>query len=280
MSIPRWSTAAWTSAPINPMLAERAAVLPDRSSTTRCGPLLSATRGCHDADAHWSTEINRRGRLALLVGGTMMYFKAAAARRGCDAGGRSGGPSRCWSAEETEGGGWPALPAGAVPHRRRARSSLAPAGSQRIQRAGDAAQSPGRPISNPADRPQRCAPAAAGGTAGSLDRWIALAACPHRAALRRHAGRRAARRGACCVARLRPACRAAGDALCRVPARPGSAGRHRRRGHWVEAASPQRASSPNAGSPGCAAAERTVIDVRPDAVRRTALAAFERMLAP
>jgi tRNA dimethylallyltransferase len=99
-----------------------------------CDPLhaYSAARFAHDADALVS-EINLRGRMALLVGGTMLYFKALI--DGLHAMPPADASVRAALEQEAATAGWPAM------HDRLAQvdpataARLAPNDSQRIQRA-------------------------------------------------------------------------------------------------------------------------------------------------
>ena len=92
------------------------------------------------------SEINSRGRLALLVGGTMLYFKALF--EGLDAMPPAQPTIRAEIEAEAAARGWPAL------HEELARGDavtaarLAPKDSQRIQRALEVLRSTGRPISS------------------------------------------------------------------------------------------------------------------------------------
>ena len=105
-------------------------------------------------------QINQRGRIALLVGGTMMYLRALLHglddMPGADAAVRQG------IADEAARVGWPAL------HRQLAQvdastaARLAPADSQRIQRALEVFRISGRPISSY----QASAPARSGAASG------------------------------------------------------------------------------------------------------------------
>ena len=91
-------------------------------------------------------EINARGRLALLVGGTMLYFKALF--EGLDemppADPRVRGQIEAEAAER----GWPALHEALAVHDPGTAARLAPNDSQRIQRALEVLRSSGRPLSS------------------------------------------------------------------------------------------------------------------------------------
>ena len=104
----------------------------------------SAARFCADAK-RLIAEINARGRIALLVGGTMLYFKAL--REGLDALPEADAGVRAALDAEAAAHGWPALhdelsrldPATAA--------RLAPADSRRIQRALEVYRLSGKPMS-------------------------------------------------------------------------------------------------------------------------------------
>ncbi|MEO6626817.1 MAG: tRNA (adenosine(37)-N6)-dimethylallyltransferase MiaA [Burkholderiaceae bacterium] len=116
------------------------------------------------------TEINQRGRSALLVGGTLMYLRALL--HGLDDMPSADAAVRRHIRDEAARVGWPAL------HRQLAQvdaataARLAPADSQRIQRALEVFRVSGRPISNF----QGSAPAAA--AAGALSNMPLLSLEP------------------------------------------------------------------------------------------------------
>ncbi|HEY1228580.1 MAG TPA: tRNA (adenosine(37)-N6)-dimethylallyltransferase MiaA, partial [Ramlibacter sp.] len=91
-------------------------------------------------------EINGRGRLALLVGGTMLYFKAAfeglAAMPPADA------EMREAITAEAHERGWPALHAELARVDPTTAARLAPNDAQRIQRALEVFRTTGRPLSD------------------------------------------------------------------------------------------------------------------------------------
>ena len=91
-------------------------------------------------------EINGRGRLALLVGGTMLYFKAAfeglAAMPPADA------QMREAITAQAHEGGWPALHAELARVDPATAARLAPNDAQRIQRALEVFRTTGRPLSD------------------------------------------------------------------------------------------------------------------------------------
>jgi len=127
-----------------PSAAERAAV-PHHLIDIR-DPLEAYSAAQFVADAtRLAGEIRARGRLPLLVGGTMLYFKAL--RDGIDAMPAADPAVRAALEQRAAAEGWPAL------HTELARvdpvtaARLAPADSQRIQRALEVYQVSGRPLS-------------------------------------------------------------------------------------------------------------------------------------
>jgi tRNA dimethylallyltransferase len=152
--------------------------------------------------------------------------------------------------------GWPALHAELARSTRSPRARLAPADSQRIQRALEVYRVSGAPISSLQQSPQAGAPTHptgrhAAGVAGAAR--PRLAARAHRAAFRRHAA------GGLCWTKYAPCARAATCTPTCPPcaawaiARPGR--RWTAASRWrscASAASPPHASSPSARSPGCA----------------------------
>ena len=90
-------------------------------------------------------DIQRRGRLALLVGGTMMYFKALL--HGIDAMPPANAAVRAELEQEAAARGWPALHAELARVDPATAQRLAPADSQRIQRALEVFRISGQPIS-------------------------------------------------------------------------------------------------------------------------------------
>ena len=90
-------------------------------------------------------EIHARGRLALLVGGTMMYFKALL--HGIDAMPAANPEVRAQLEREAAAQGWPALHAALASVDPVTAHRLAPADSQRIQRALEVYRVSGVPIS-------------------------------------------------------------------------------------------------------------------------------------
>jgi tRNA dimethylallyltransferase len=91
-------------------------------------------------------EINSRGKLALLVGGTMLYFKALI--EGIDAMPASSPEIRAQIDEEAVKYGWPALHAQLAQIDPITAARLAPGDSQRIQRALEVYRASGKPISS------------------------------------------------------------------------------------------------------------------------------------
>ena len=91
-------------------------------------------------------EISARGRLPLLVGGTMLYFKALF--DGLDDMPKADPAVRAVLAAEAAAQGWPALHAELARVDPVTAARLAPADSQRIQRALEVWQVSGRPLSS------------------------------------------------------------------------------------------------------------------------------------
>jgi tRNA dimethylallyltransferase len=90
-------------------------------------------------------EINARGRLALLVGGTMLYFKAL--RDGLDAMPEADARVRTALDQRAAAMGWPALHAELAQVDPATAARLAPHDAQRIQRALEVFTLSGRPLS-------------------------------------------------------------------------------------------------------------------------------------
>lgn len=99
-------------------------------------------------------EINARGRLALLVGGTMLYFKALI--DGLDAMPQADAEVRAQLDARAAAEGWPALHAELARVDPTTAARLAPNDAQRIQRALEVWQLTGRPLS--AHHGQRAVP--------------------------------------------------------------------------------------------------------------------------
>ena len=101
-------------------------------------------------------EIHQRGRLALLVGGTMMYFKALL--HGIDAMPAADPAVRAALEQEAACKGWPAMHALLAQVDPVTAQRLAPADSQRIQRALEVYRVSGAPISSFQQSPRTGAP--------------------------------------------------------------------------------------------------------------------------
>lgn len=91
-------------------------------------------------------EINARGRMALLVGGTMLYFKAW--YEGLDAMPPADPAIRAEIEAEASSLGWPAMHAQLAQFDAATAARLAPADSQRIQRALEVYRATGRALSS------------------------------------------------------------------------------------------------------------------------------------
>jgi tRNA dimethylallyltransferase len=127
-----------------PSAAEQAAVPHHLIDILEPTEVYSAARFAVDA-RRLVGEIRRRGRLPVLVGGTMLYFKAL--RDGLDALPEADPEVRAVLEAEASALGWPAM------HAELARADpvtarrLAPADAQRIQRALEVFRITGRPLS-------------------------------------------------------------------------------------------------------------------------------------
>jgi tRNA dimethylallyltransferase len=127
-----------------PTLAERATVPHHLIDILDPSEAYSAARFAADA-ARLIAEIRGRGRLPLLVGGTMLYFKALV--EGIDALPAADPAVRAMLDAEASQHGWPAM------HGRLAKldpataARLAPNDSQRVQRALEVYELTGRPLS-------------------------------------------------------------------------------------------------------------------------------------
>jgi tRNA dimethylallyltransferase len=98
-------------------------------------------------DAHRLVqEINARGKLALLAGGTMLYFKAW--YEGLDAMPPADAAIRAEIEAEAASLGWPSMHAQLAQVDAATAARLAPADSQRIQRALEVYRATGRPLSS------------------------------------------------------------------------------------------------------------------------------------
>ena len=128
-----------------PTAAERAAV-PHHLIDIR-DPLQAYSAAEFAADAaRLVAEINARGKLALLVGGTMLYFKALF--EGLDAMPPAAPQVRAELDERAAREGWPALHAELARLDPVTAARLAPNDSQRIQRALEVQRVSGRPLSS------------------------------------------------------------------------------------------------------------------------------------
>jgi tRNA dimethylallyltransferase len=133
-----------------PSAAERASV-PHHLIDIR-DPLQAYSAAEFLADAtRLVRQINARGKLALLVGGTMLYFKAWF--DGLDAMPRADPAVRAELEAQAARQGWPALHAELARVDPAAAARLAPADAQRIQRALEVFRISGRPWSSFHGRP-------------------------------------------------------------------------------------------------------------------------------
>ncbi len=128
-----------------PGAAERAAVTHHLIDILEPTQTYSAAAFAADAQ-RLAAEVRARGRLPLLVGGTMLYFKAL--REGLDAMPPANAALRADIDHQAALHGWPAM------HGELARvdpvtaARLAPADAQRIQRALEVYRASGRPLSD------------------------------------------------------------------------------------------------------------------------------------
>ena len=127
-----------------PSAAERAQVPHHLIDIVEPTQAYSAARFASDA-AQLIGEINRRGRAALLVGGTMLYFKALL--HGLDALPEADPQARAAIDARASAQGWPALHAELRRVDPQTAARLAPHDAQRIQRALEVWQVTGRPLS-------------------------------------------------------------------------------------------------------------------------------------
>ena len=128
-----------------PTLAERAMVPHHLIDIRDPSQAYNAAQFAADARA-LVYAINRRGRLALLVGGTMLYFKALF--DGLDAMPRTDPAVREQIAQRARELGWPALHAHLAQHDPQTAARLAPTDAQRIGRALEVLEMSGRPLSH------------------------------------------------------------------------------------------------------------------------------------
>lgn len=108
-------------------------------------------------------EISARGKLALLVGGTMLYFKALI--EGMDAMPAASPEIRAQIDEEAKLRGWPAMHAKLAQVDAITAARLAPNDSQRIQRALEVYRATGKPLSSFQQKYQQNQPVAVINTA-------------------------------------------------------------------------------------------------------------------
>jgi tRNA dimethylallyltransferase len=127
-----------------PTLAERAAVPHHLIDLLDPEQSYSAARFVHDAEAA-AAAIRTRGRLPLLVGGTMLYFKAL--REGLDAMPAADASVRRQIDARAAQQGWPALHAELQRVDAATAARLAPNDAQRIQRALEVWMLSGQPLS-------------------------------------------------------------------------------------------------------------------------------------
>ena len=128
-----------------PSLAERAAV-PHHLIDIR-DPLQAYSAAEFVRDARRLVgEINQRGKLALLVGGSMLYFKAL--QQGLDDMPAADPAVRAGLEQEAAAQGWPAKHAELARVDPLTAARLAPQDSQRIQRALEVYRVSGRPLSS------------------------------------------------------------------------------------------------------------------------------------
>ena len=127
-----------------PSAAERAAVPHHLIDILDPADAYSAARFVADA-TRLVAEINARGRLALLVGGTMLYFKALL--EGLDTLPAADPAVRAALDARAAAEGWPALHAELARVDPVTAARLAPGDSQRIQRALEVWQTSGKPLS-------------------------------------------------------------------------------------------------------------------------------------
>ncbi|HJV69598.1 tRNA (adenosine(37)-N6)-dimethylallyltransferase MiaA [Ideonella sp.] len=127
-----------------PSTAERAAVPHHLIDILDPSEAYSAAQFVADA-TRLIGEIRRRGRLPLLVGGTMLYFKALI--EGIDALPPADAAVRAALDAEAARAGWPALHARLAAVDPAAAARLAPNDAQRIQRALEVFELTGRPLS-------------------------------------------------------------------------------------------------------------------------------------
>jgi tRNA dimethylallyltransferase len=128
--------------------ARRRAAPPDRHPRPDRRPIRR--RSSRRCTGGWPAEIRARGRLPLLVGGTMLYFKALQRGPGRHAAGRRRRARRARRPRRARRLAGAACRAGARGPRHR--GAAAPNDAQRIQRALEVWQLSGRPLSSLAPR--------------------------------------------------------------------------------------------------------------------------------
>jgi tRNA dimethylallyltransferase len=138
-----------------PGAAERARVPHHLIDLVDPAAAYSAARFASDASAA-ITEANRRGRVALLVGGTMLYLKALL--EGLDTLPAADPTLRAAIDVEAAALGWPALHAQLALVDPATAARLAPNDAQRIQRALEVWRLSGRPLSQLQGRRARTGP--------------------------------------------------------------------------------------------------------------------------
>ncbi len=152
-----------------PGLDERAAVPHHLIDILDPAESYSAARFRADAQ-RLIGEIRARGRIPLLVGGTMLYFKAL--REGLDALPVADAQIRATLDREAQAQGWPALHAELARLDAVTAARLAPNDSQRIQRALEVYRITGKPLST------LFKAGAHGGASGVSARYLNLALEP------------------------------------------------------------------------------------------------------
>lgn len=149
-----------------PSLAEQAAV--PHHLIDILDPAESYSAAAFVADAtRLIDEIRARGALPLLVGGTMLYFKALF--DGIDAMPAADAAVRARIDAEAAALGWPAMHARLAQVDPATAARLAPQDSQRIQRALEVWESSGQPLSSFHAGPNKAAKGLAGGVLFSLE---------------------------------------------------------------------------------------------------------------
>jgi tRNA dimethylallyltransferase len=151
-----------------PTAAERAAVPHHLIDVLDPSQAYSAARFVAEATA-LAGEIRARGRLPLLVGGTMLYFKAL--RDGLDAMPAADPALRAAIDARAAAEGWPALHAELARVDPTTAARLAPGDAQRIQRALEVWQLSGQPLSALQQRATRQSAPPAAGAAPPAQAW-------------------------------------------------------------------------------------------------------------